>query len=179
MNYISSSVHLSYARMWDVSEFSEGTHYPMWPLPSSTYPNTCEVLYPSTTHVIRMAFSGGITLDGVTSVQPTSQGIFTVKRSSNKEEIPYLGLADLGKTVTAEEGTMYESDGDNYLDICLDLADNANIVTEDLVVNLNCNSEDGSVLYPPKGKPYGCKAEEIILTKNGAFGYFSKYWTSN
>jgi len=179
MNYVRSSVRLSYARMWDVSDFEEGTHYPLWPLPSGTYPNTCKVLYPSTSHVIRMAFSGGITLDGVTSVQPSSPGIFTVRGSSSQEEIPYLGLADLGKTVSEEDGTMYESDGDNYLDICLDLTDRANLINEDLVINLNCDSGDGSVLFPPKGKPYGCKPEEIILTKNDAFGYFIKYWTSN
>ena len=171
MNYISSSVRLSYARMWDVSDFEEGTHYPSWPLPSGNDPNT--------SHVIRMAFSGGITLDGVTSVQPSSPGIFTVRGSSSQEEIPYLGLADLGKTVSVEDGTMYESDGDNYLDICIDLTDKPNLVTEDLVINLNCNPADGSVLYPPKGKPYGCKSDKIVLADDGAFGYFSKYWTSN
>ena len=178
MNYLDSSVRLSYARMWDVSQFSEGTHYPTWPLPSSTYPNTCEALYPSTTHIIRMAFSGGITLDGVTSVRPNTQGIFTVRGISSPEEIPYLGLADLGKTVSVEEGSMYESDGDNYLDICMDLGDRMDLAMEDLVINLNCDPADGSVLYPPKGKPYGCKSEQIILTDVGAFGYFSKYWTS-
>jgi len=50
MNYIKSSVRLSYARMWAVSDFSEGTHYPTWPLPSFIYPNTCEILFPSTTY---------------------------------------------------------------------------------------------------------------------------------
>lgn len=179
LNYIDSSVRLSYARMWGVSEFEEGTRYPTWPLPSSIYPNTCEVTFPSTTHVIRMAFSGGITLDGVNSVLPTTEGIFTVVTFSILEEVPYLGLADLGKAISVKEGTMYESDGDNYLDICLDLTNMPYLAMEDLVVKLNCNSEDGSVLYPPKGKPYGCKSEEIVLTGDGAFGYFSKYWTSS
>ena len=35
--------------------------YPTWPLPSSTYPNNCQHLFPKTTHVIRVAFSGGVT----------------------------------------------------------------------------------------------------------------------
>lgn len=180
MNYISSSVRLAYARMWDVSEFSEGTHYPHWPLPSPTYPNTCEKLFPSTTHVIRMAFSGGVTLDGVTSVRPSSPGIFTLRSSSSGLEIPYLGLADLGKAESSEEaGALYTSDGDNYLDICLDLADSAGVLTEDIVVTLNCDPVAGSVLFPPKGAPYGCKAEEILLTENSSFGYFIKYWVSN
>eukprot|EP00091_Calanus_sinicus_P010058 TRINITY_DN2339_c0_g1_i1.p1 TRINITY_DN2339_c0_g1~~TRINITY_DN2339_c0_g1_i1.p1 ORF type:complete len:127 (-),score=41.89 TRINITY_DN2339_c0_g1_i1:74-454(-) len=126
-----------------------------------------------------MAFSGGITLDGVYSVLPTMTEIFTVLTLSSLEEVPYLGLADLGKTVSVEEGTRYQSDGDNYLDICLDLTNKPFIAMEDLVVKLNCNSEDGSVLYPPKGKPYGCKSEEIVLTEDGAFGYFTKYWTSS
>jgi len=176
MNYVASSVRLSYARMWDVSEFSEGTHYPLWPLPSSTYPNTCEVLFPSTTHVVRMAFSGGITLDGVTSVRPSSPGIFTLRTSSTQEEIPYLGLADLGKAES--DDNQYTSDGDNYLDICLDLTDKTSILSEDLLVRLNCNSGEDSVLYPPKGRPYGCQTEEIVLTKDETHGYFIKYWIS-
>jgi len=178
MNYVMSSVRLSYARMWDVSEFSEGTQYPLWPLPSQVYPNTCEVLFPSTTHVIRMAFSGGVTLDGVTSVRPSSPAIFTLMTRSSQEEIPYLGLADLGKAESEDDSTEYTSDGDNYLDICLDLTDKNNILAEDLLVRLNCNSEEGSVLYPPKGNPYGCQSEEIILSKDGCHGYFIKYWTS-
>ena len=178
MNYVISSVRLSYARMWDVSEFSEGTHYPHWPLPSQVYPNTCEVLFPSTTHVIRMAFSGGVTLDGVTSVRPSEKDIFTLMTASSQEEIPYLGLADLGKAESEDEDTIYASDGDNYLDICLDLADKDNILAEDLLVKLNCDPEERAVLYPPKGEPYGCQSEEIILSKDGSYGYFIKYWTS-
>merc|ERR1719154_464384 len=177
MNYLDSSVRLAYARMWDVQDFSEGNGYPNSPLPSSTYPNTCQVLFPSTTHVIRMAFSGGVTLDGVTSVLPTTGGIFNVFGLPSLEEIPYLGLADLGKTLSPEEGSMYVSDGDNYLDICMDLKDRTDLTKNNIEIQLSC--EGAAVLYPPKGKPYGCKSEKIILTEAGAYGYFSKYWTSN
>ena len=179
MNYIQSSVRLSYARMWAVSEFSEGTHYPTWPLPSFIYPNTCEILFPSTTHIIRMAFSGGVTLDGVNSVLPTDQRIFTVTSASKLERIIYLGLADLGKTVPADTSTLYKSDGDNYLDICMNLQNRPDIAADDLIIKLNCDTDDGSVLYPPKGAPYGCKPEEIILTEDNIYGYFSKYWSSS
>ena len=34
--------------------------YPGWPKPSPMYPNNCQYLFPSTTHVIRVTFSGGV-----------------------------------------------------------------------------------------------------------------------
>ena len=37
------------------------TRYPSWPLPSSTYPNNCQSIFPSTSHIIRVGFSGGVT----------------------------------------------------------------------------------------------------------------------
>jgi len=179
MNYVDSSVRLSYARMWDVTQFSEGKRYPGWPIPSSVYPNTCEVLYPATTHIIRVAFSGGITLDGVTSVLPTSPGIFTVVGHLSQEEIPYLGLGDLGKAVSGDNVDEYQSDGDNYLDICMDLKDKSEQEMEDYLIRLNCDSATGSVLYPPKGAPYGCKSEEVIMTGTGAYYPYIKYWSYN
>lgn len=176
MNYITSSVRLVYSRMWDVSVFSEGNKYPLWPLPSSVYPNTCENLFPSTTHIIRMGFSGGVSLDGVNSILPTTPGIFSVFSAETLEEVFYLGLADLGKTVSVDPTAEYQSDGDNFLDICFDLQSNPEVVADDLIIQLNCDPESGSVLYPPKGFPYGCSPQEIILSDTAAYGYFSKYW---
>jgi len=176
MNYLDSSVRLVYARMWDVKDFSESSHYPGWPLPSSKYPNSCSNLYPATSHVIKMAFSGGITLDGVHSVLPDSHDIFTVKTADGLQEIPYLGLGDLGKTTTAEEGEEYVQDGDNYLDICLDLKDTTEVLAGNLLVDLNC---DGPTLYPPKGNPYGCKSQQVILTSENTYGYYIKMWQSD
>ena len=176
MNYVTSTVRLVYSRMWDVSKFSEGTHYPTWPLPSGTYPNTCEYTFPNTTHVVRMAFSGGVTLDGVTSILPTTEGIFSVFVKSSMEEVHYIGLADLGDVISSPAGTAYISDGDNFLDICLDLSSTPDVASEDLLIRLNCNENDGSVLYPPKGAPHGCKPQEITMTSENTYGYFDKYW---
>merc|ERR1719430_193654 len=176
MRYDVSSVRMIYARMWDVEDFQEGNRYPLWPLPSSTYPNSCESLYPSTTHVIRAAFSGGITMDGVISVSPQDKNIFTLKTGSTSKEVPYLGLADLGKTVSIPQGELYDQDGDNYLDICLDLTQQPGVVTQDLVLQLHCDQTKGSALYPPKGQPYACKPQEVTLTEQDTWGYFIKTW---
>ena len=48
---------ISYSK---VSKTNQNPSYPTWPLPSSTYPNNCQHLFHSTTHVIRVTFSGGI-----------------------------------------------------------------------------------------------------------------------
>ena len=74
---------------------------------------------------------------------------------------------------------VYQSDGDNYLDICLDLAARPDLAKEDLLVVLYCDVGGGTVLYPPKGAPYGCRPEEIVLTDAEDLWYFSKYWTSS
>merc|ERR1712150_11121 len=128
------------------------------------------------THIVRMGFSGGVTLDGVNSILPTTPGIFTILSSPTMKEISYLGLADLGKTVSVEPTALYQSDGDNFLDICLNLENNQEVVEEDLIIKLNCDPESDSVLYPPKGLPYGCSPQDIILTDTDTYGYFSKYW---
>jgi len=75
MEYLGSSVRMVYARLWDVEDFSEGD---INPEPSAFYPNNCESLFPSTSHVIRVAFSGGFTLDGVTAVEPSNRQLFSV-----------------------------------------------------------------------------------------------------
>lgn len=175
MNYMKSSVRLVYARMWDVKQHSESFRHPTWPLPSQTYPNSCTDLFPSTSHVVRMAFSGGPTLDGANSVLPHIESIFTVKRADDLKEVPYLGLADLGRNVDAEEETTYTQDGDNYLDICLDLKESPEVLDGDLLVDLNCD-EDDVMLYPPKGKPYGCKSQQVLLTSENTYGHYIKMW---
>ena len=72
-------------------------------------------------------------------------------------QVEYLGLADLGKTVTADPGQIYQQvffkrraeqsliiltilakDGDNYLDICLNLSYQPEAIEEDLILNLSC-----------------------------------------
>lgn len=70
---------------------------------SEEFQNHCRVLFPETTHVIKILFSGAATKDGVESLLPTDQGLFTVystgkrKGSTSKMKSNYiLGLADLG-----------------------------------------------------------------------------------
>lgn len=174
MKYLDSSVRMVYARLWDVLQWSEADSNLA---PRAFYPNNCEYLFPQTSHIVRVAFSGGITLDGVTGVEPSTPGIFTVWDPEMDEEIPYLGLADLGNTVSGVDGELYDQDGDNYLDICLDLAGGQ--LPQWLGISLNCDPEQESVLYPPKGKPYGCLPDDIILTKEQAFGYYSMAWATS
>ena len=112
--------------------------YPTWPLPSSVYPNSCSSIFPSTTHVVRVAFSGGITRDGVIGVTPDQTNLFTLR--SRGEEVAYLGLGDLGKAL-ARPGELYQQDGDNYLDICLDLTNSPEVVQADLALTLHCDQE--------------------------------------
>jgi hypothetical protein len=117
MEYAASSVRMVYARMWSVADWEEGARYPTWPLPSSTYPNNCQSLFASTSHVVRVAFSGGVTRspchpsplprDGVSGVTPDQPGVFTLV-SLGGQEVPYLGLADLGKALSASPGEPYQ-----------------------------------------------------------------------
>ena len=111
MNYVSSTVRLVTAKMWDVNVLPEDFHYPLWPLPSQVkylliiytcltfcsqvYPNDCVSLYPNTTHVIRATFSGGVTTDGIAPIMPSNRNVFRVSRSTDSSDIVYLGLADL------------------------------------------------------------------------------------
>ena len=86
----------------------------------------------------------------------------------------YLGLADLGKTVgdDLDTGYDYEQDGDNYVDICLDLSGQPTILEEGLNLELLCDENlENSVLYPPKGKPYGCKNQNVLLTKTSSMKF--------
>jgi len=174
LRYTLSTVRMVYARMWDVAKFEEGTRYPTWPLPSSTYPNNCQHLFPKTTHVIRVTFSGGVTRDGVTSLTPESRDIFSLHTAQTGKKVEQLGLADLGNVLKALDGKAYVQDGDNNLDICLDLTEMSEALQEDLVLTLRCDGE--SQLYPPKGKPFGCLPDRVRLTSDHVWGNFRKTW---
>lgn len=94
--------------------------------------NSCTVDFPSTTHVIKVMFNGGFTIDGIHPLVPDDTRFFTIlkKRAEKLLWNKFLGLADLGtnteiwkdvnelgeKLNTKQE---YETDGDNYLDLCL------------------------------------------------------------
>ena len=71
-------------------------------------------------------------------------------------------------------------DGDNYVDMCLDLTgDQADILSwEELELEVLCDQElENSVLYPPKGRPYGCNSQSVLLqTIHDNNKRFIKYW---
>jgi len=171
MEYLPSSVRMVYARLWDVAVFDEAPLPPI-PGPPGMYPNYCQSLFPSTSHVLRVAFSGGITLDGVTGVEPSNRELFQVLNPLTDEQVPYLGLADLGNSVDGVEGQAYVQDGDNYIDLCLSLP----ALPPSLAVSLTCNPEGGSSLYPPKGKPFTCVSDQVVLTQAQAWGYYALAW---
>ena len=76
-----------------------------------------------------------------------------------------------------ETGYDYEQDGDNYVDICLDLSEQQTVLEEGLNLELLCDENlENSVLYPPKGKPYGCKNQNILLTKTPGSKKFILKW---
>ena len=167
-NYLTSTVRLTSAKLWDVLTNTEDFRPPTWPLPSSIYPNNCGSLYPNTSHVLRATFSGGVTTDGVTSVLPNNTNIFRLSTPSHAS-LPYLGLADLGQTLGEDltEAGDYSQDGDNYVDICLHLAHDDDVLHEDLSLHLLCDKDlENSVLYPPKGKPHGCSPQRVSLSVN-------------
>ena len=94
--------------------------------------------FPSTTHVVRLLWSGGATQDGVNSLSPNqpglfrtaaADGLFNLKVQDDRgglvdyyaiAGVRLLGLADLGHGQPVA-GNEYEADGDNYLDLCLEL----------------------------------------------------------
>jgi hypothetical protein len=132
------------------------------------FPNHCQVAFPSTTHVIQMLWSGGVTQDGVNSVLPNQAGLFQTKgqtglfnlkvRNKGGGLVDYydvpgvrvLGLADLGNGVPANPGTSYTADNDNYLDVCLELPAGFNPNRIEQVVTNPANSF-GLQLFDPSG----------------------------
>ena len=76
--------------------------------------------------------------------------------------------------------TFTSQDGDNYVDICLDLAgDQADVLgSEELELVVLCDPGlEDSVLYPPKGKPYACRPQTVRLhSSHDNSKRFLKYW---
>jgi len=61
--------------------------------------NHCHVNFPETTHVVKVLFNGGVSLDGVHSILPTDTDFFTINKENGDEldSTKFLGLADLGE----------------------------------------------------------------------------------
>lgn len=122
MSYDSGLVMLK-AWAYKFTENGEGT---------SPGANHCKTLFPTTTHVIKVLFNGGMTKDGIHPLIPTDTSLFTVimKRGKTLLWNKFIGLADLGfdGDVTWKDWPeSYVTDGDNYLDLCLQLAKTDNV----------------------------------------------------
>ncbi len=123
-------------------------------------PNDCRTLFPDTTHVVRVTWSGGVSLDGVRPLTPDRGDIFDLRVLDPNghlvgtgdpalgDSIRFLGLADLGSTVP-DSPDHYVTDGDNVIDLCLSLAgdfDPRRIVS----LATACDSAS-NVVYDPSG----------------------------
>ena len=119
------------ARLEPFSTSGETLKDPLFPPQlRGRFPNHCQVNFPTTTHRLRLLWNGGITHDGSHSLTPDNTDFFRVKDASGAAlpAAAVLGLADLGdKPAPADASARldYKEDGDNYLDICLDLGKGA------------------------------------------------------
>jgi len=132
------------------------------------YPNHCQVAFPSTTHVIQLLWSGGVTLDGVNSILPTqagllrtatTDGLFNLKvRSRGGVLLDYydvpavrvLGAADLGNGQPTDPTAAYNADGDNYIDLCVQLPGGFDASRIEQIVT-DPNNSFGLQLFDPSG----------------------------
>eukprot|EP00966_Prymnesium_polylepis_P225752 5221894-Prymnesium_polylepis.1 len=200
MRYLNSTVRMVRAQ---AELFSTGGETKLG-LPPGRYPNHCRQVFPSTTHVIKTIFNGGVTLDGVTSLQPSgavARSLFALRvgpqplyasavlglaecappRGSRAPDAaprefpispPALPLASLpssraashracgrslGKETDAPPGDTYVQDGDNNLDVCLELdtATAAALLRGEGSIAATCSAPLGTQLFPPKGR-YPC-----------------------
>ena len=86
--------------------------------------NHCRNDFPSTTHVIKVMFNGGISKDGYHPMIPSDTRLFNIFKPRATKVLwnKFLGLADLGNgDVWKTWPQTYETDGDNYIDLCLQL----------------------------------------------------------
>jgi len=157
MRYLNSTVRMVRAQ---AELFSTGGETKLG-LPPGRYPNHCRQVFPSTTHVIKTIFNGGVTLDGVTSLQPSgavARSLFALRVGPQPlYASAVLGLADLGKETDAPPGDTYVQDGDNNLDVCLELdtATAAALLRGEGSIAATCSAPLGTQLFPPKGR-YPC-----------------------
>lgn len=77
--------------------------------------------------VIKIMFNGGVSKDGYHPLIPSDTEVFTIMKKRGQTILPasgkFLGLADLGTDteVWKTYPQIYETDGDNYIDLCLKL----------------------------------------------------------
>lgn len=110
--------------------------------------NHCRVGFPATTHVIRIMFNGGMTKDGIHPLLPNDTSYFTVLMKRGKTLLwnNFIGLADLGSDESWKTTPeVYPTDGDNFLDLCLQLGADDNFADITSVL-IQANS-----VFPPRG----------------------------
>ena len=113
-SYLTSTVRLVSAKLWDVASNPEDFPHPLWPLPSSveffcrnnTICRPTQMTAPAST-LARATFSGGVTTNGVASIMPGNRNVFRVTRAGG-EPLVYLGLADLGQTTGDSVASAYD-----------------------------------------------------------------------
>ena len=123
-------------------------------------PNDCRTSFPDTTHVIRVTWSGGVSIDGVRAIPSDRTAIFDIRAEDDQgrlvsvaggalgDEIRFLGLADLGHGIGTSPDD-YVVDGDNVVDLCLALASGVDAARVRTVATA-CNTAETAV-YDPSG----------------------------
>ena len=121
------------------------------------YPNHCRVLFPNTSHRIRLLFDGGVSLRNQHPITPDRTDLFQLLDAHNVSLPPgvVLGLADLGTKPAPQlpcEKSAWQVDGDNFVDICLDMTW---YNLKPASVRVLCGEH--TQLYAPKANNYPCR----------------------
>ncbi|MFN7955398.1 MAG: hypothetical protein U0610_26985 [bacterium] len=123
-------------------------------------PNDCRTIFPDTTHVVRVTWSGGVSVDGVRAIPSDRTATYDVRVENDRGErvsigdaslgdsIRLLGLADLGDSFASSPDAAVV-DGDNVVDLCLALADGFDPARVRTVATA-CNTT-ATALYDPAG----------------------------
>lgn len=103
--------------------------------------NDCKKDFPTTTHVIKILFSGKVTKDGYHPFVPSDTSFFTINYTppsiSTLLWSKFIGIADTGTgDLYKTYPQIYEHDGDSYLDLCIALT-NTDTVTDLYSLKLN------------------------------------------
>lgn len=143
-------------------------------------PNHCRDRFPTTNYVLQLLWSGGVTRDGVNSLLPNENGLFKSATASglfNVEVrkpdgmigdsfqvtgVKLLGIADLG-TGQPVPGQFWLHDGDNYLQICLELAASYD-PSKIALVSVDPNNSAGLKLYDPSGD-VPISSQRVLVTR--------------
>eukprot|EP01046_Picozoa_sp_COSAG06_P061342 COSAG06_NODE_13413_length_1259_cov_1.687931_1_plen_192_part_00 len=134
------------------------------PRGGGVYPNHCHVLFPKTTHRLRLLFDGGVTIDGHRPITPDRTDLFQLldSRGVSLPSGVVLGLADLGTApapVEQCEKDTWAHDNDNYVDICLDMS---SYTVPPAQVHVLCG--EATQISAPKGVRYPCTPQTVAVT---------------